>query len=288
MTKRSIIKWLMWALAAQLPAGILLSASAMALASHLSTDAGANVNDGYSTTMLTLIAVGSIFLLGSVVAGLMAWVGALINAGRCAETTWCNALRWSGVLGIVTIPLFGLGVLIVGGATLAYVVGGPERIGAEQPEVSMSPPAPVMAKPVMVKWAAWGLVAIGVGGALALFFSHSTNQGGFLHGQLWTAMALIWACMSLAVTGLIAEAVAWWGALFNSHQLAAKTWFNVLLWSGIVGTVFSFPFGEGALISGSVLIAYLIAGPGASVLPPQSAQPMPPPLGPPTSNVRAV
>jgi hypothetical protein len=212
----------------------------------------------------------------------------LVNAGRLAERTWFNALRWTGVVGIVTIPAFGVGVLILGGATLAYLVGGPASLGAPQPQgTSLSAPASPMAKPVIVRWTAWGLLALAAGGVLALSVSYSTNEGGFLHGHLWISLALIGAAVDIAVASVIAEAVAWWGALFNSHQLANRSWFNLLLWSGIVGTVFSFPFGEGALIAGSVLIAYLIAGPDASVLPPHSARPMAPPLAPPASPVRA-
>jgi hypothetical protein len=144
-----------------------------------------------------------------------------------------------------------------------------------------------MAKPQIVRWAAWGLVALGVGGALALLVSRSTDQGGFLHGHLWTSLALIGAAIDIAVVGGIAEAVAWWGALFNSRELANKTWFNVLLWSGIVGTALWFPFGEGALISGAGLIVYLIAAPDAAqVRPPTSARPTPPPV-PPVANTRA-
>lgn len=79
MTKRAITRWLIAATAAMIPAGVLIPASALALAEHLTGTNSGSINDRYSTTMVTLIVVGAIFMLGSVAAGLMAWVGAVAN-----------------------------------------------------------------------------------------------------------------------------------------------------------------------------------------------------------------
>jgi hypothetical protein len=52
------------------------------------------------------------------------------------DRRWFNALLWGGIVGIVTMPLFGLGALIWGNVMIAYLVGGPDGMAGEPPEVA--------------------------------------------------------------------------------------------------------------------------------------------------------
>jgi hypothetical protein len=269
MTRRTTTWWLIGAILAMVPASILLIASGLALLAHLTSLAPAgNVGflpDDYSRTMFTLTLLGAGFLWISVVAGIVAWAGALVNAHGHADRRWFTALLWSGIVGILTIPAFGIGALIGGMATLAYVVGGPDAITlASSPARARVASASVIGKSAITRWSIWGLVAMAAGPALALLVSRETNYGGFLHGHVWLPLALITAGVSIMVAGVIAETVSWWGELFNAHRLADRTWFNVLLWSGVVGAVTMPIFGLGALVVAGVGIAYLLMAPDAT------------------------
>lgn len=269
MTKRTTRNWLIGSILAMVPAAILLLASGLALLAHLDSLSPASrvtfLPDDYSRTMFTLTLLGAGFLWISVVAGIVAWSGALVNTQGAADRRWFNALLWSGIVGLVTIPAFGIGALIIGMATLAYAVGGPESIApALSPAGARVASASTIGKSAVGRWAIWGLVAMAAGGVLALLVSRETNYGGFLHGHLWPSLALITVGASITVAGLIAETVSWWGAIFNAHRLADHTWFNVLLWSGIVGAVTMPIFGLGALVVASVGIVYFAAAPDAT------------------------
>jgi len=72
--------------------------------------------------------------------------------------------------------------------------------------------------------------------------------------------ALAWSLLGLGIVGglviaggLISGLVAWIGALLNTWQLESKTWFAVLLLTGI----FNFGF--------IAMVAYVIGGPDGSV-----------------------
>jgi len=290
MTKRTTTNWLIGSILAMVPATILLLASGLALLAHLdSLSPGSKATflpDDYSRMMFTLTLLGAAFLWVTVVAGIVAWAGALVNTHGPADRRWFNALLWSGIVGIVTIPAFGIGALIVGMATLAYVVGGPDAIALESsPARVRAASASIIGKSAITSWLIWGLVAMAAGAVLALFVSRETNYGGFLHGHLWPPLALITAGASITVAGLIAEIVSWWGALFNAHRLADRTWFNVLLWIGIVGAVTGPIFGLGALVVAGVVIVYAVAAPDAA----QAQQPQAkPPTTTPTLTRRLV
>jgi hypothetical protein len=302
MDKRMITKWWIWGLVAMIPGGILIPASIAALAAHLETVTivtpgnWANfVPDDYSWTMVILIVLGSIFAGAGIIAQLVSWIGAVLNTRRLADRRWFNALLWGGIVGIVTTPLFGLGALIAGGLMIAYLVGGPDEMAREQPpESAASPQAPkqpmqptMLSKQTIKKWTTWGWVAIVAGGFFPLLVANATDPGRFLNGLVWPSLALEGLGFTVAVCGLIAEFAAWWGALFNAHRLAAdKTWFNLLLWGGIVGAVTMPLFGLGALIAGGVMIVYLVGGPdglAAQVQKPQATPAAPPTTLAPTS-----
>jgi hypothetical protein len=94
----------------------------------------------------------------------------------------------------------------------------------------------------------------------------------------WTLISLIVLGGIALVGGIAVQFVAWIGAVINTNRLVDKTWFNVLLWGGIVGIVLGPLFGLGALFWWGLMIAYLIAGPdGMAVQPPLFATPVAPP-----------
>jgi hypothetical protein len=131
-----------------------------------------------------------------------------------------------------------------------------------------------MAKRTIIKvWLAGLLVicagAVVSGVSLAVWLAHvvnvTSNGSNYVPDTFfWSAMAFIWAGGIIAVGGVVAQVVAWIGALMNTQRLADKMWFNALLWVGIVGLVTSPLFGLGALIWWGVTIAYLIGGPDAT------------------------
>ena len=118
MAKRKISQWWLAGLAAMFPAGVLIPSSALALAAR---QGGDGVRDGYGRAMLALIVLGGLCALGSVVALLVAWCAAVLNARLLPDRRWYSALLWGGTAGILTTPLLGLGVLLFGSVMTAYL-----------------------------------------------------------------------------------------------------------------------------------------------------------------------
>jgi hypothetical protein len=273
MTKRAIIYWWIWGLIAFVPAGILIPSSALALATH-----NQGVHDAYGRTMVALIIAGGLFALAGTAAGLVGWVAAVLNTHRLADPRWFQVLLWGGIAGLLTTPLAGLGALVFASVMMAYLVAGPDGLAAE-------PRPATPAKPTITRWAGWGFATAGAGTVLALLVANLTYPGRLLHGVGWPSLVLI----SLGITAIAAGAVvvwaAWWAAIFNTHLLSGKTWFNALLCSGIAAAMTMPLFGFGALILAGVLIAYWRAAPDgltaqrpqpATATPlPSSAQPQP-------------
>jgi hypothetical protein len=252
MTKRTITTfWIAGAVAIAVSA-ILVIGNGVALLDHLAAlPAGRSVTaDDFSRSAVALMILGGILASIGLIAELAAWVGSLGNTHRLADQRWFVALLWAGVAGIVTLPLFGLGALIAGSAMLAYLVGGP------QPRV--------WTKAVIVRWSSLGLIPILAAPVIALLVANQTNANGILHGHQWTALMLLTTCVVAAVCGVMVESVAWWAAIFNTRRQADRTWFNVLVWSGIVATLTMPLFGLGALIAAGVGIAYRSAAPDST------------------------
>ncbi len=91
-------------------------------------------------------------------------------------------------------------------------------------------------------------------------------------------MGFWWAGGIVAGAGILVQMAAWIGAVVNTHRLTDKTWFNLLLWIGIIGILTSPLFGIGAMAWWGVTIAYLVAGPDGMVTPqPLTATPAAPP-----------
>src|SRR5664280_1237016 len=222
MAKRKISQWWLAGLAAMFPAGVLIPSSALALAAR---QGGDGVRDGYGRAMLALIVLGGLCALGSVVALLVAWCAAVLNARLLPDRRWYSALLWGGTAGILTTPLLGLGVLLFGSVMTAYLVAGPDGVAA-QPSATIP-----------------------------------TGRGLPLHGVLWPSLATTSAGYSVAVAGAIIVGAAWWAAIFNAHLLEDKTWFRRLRWTGVAAALTMPLLGFGALILLVSLSAYVRLAP---------------------------
>ena len=84
MSKRTILTWWIGGLAALVPAAVLLPSSGVALLAHLDqVQHGPGyhlLDDRYAVAMLILLAIGVVFAVAWLVAALVAWVGAVLNA----------------------------------------------------------------------------------------------------------------------------------------------------------------------------------------------------------------
>lgn len=262
MTKNTITRWWIWGLIAIVPAGILIPSSTLALAAH-----SQGVSGRYGWTMVGLIVAGGLFALAAVSALLVAWVKAVLNTRQLADPRWFKALLWGGIAGLLTMPLFGLGALVLGAVMTAYLVAGPDGTAA-----ATRPAIP--AKRTITTWSLWGFAAVFAGLLLALLVASWTNRGGPLHGILWPSLALSSAGFTVLGAGVIVVWAAWWGALFNARALADRRWFDRLLWSGIAAAATMPLFGFGGLILAAVLIAYWLRAPeGMALQPPGTPTP---------------
>ena len=121
-------------------AGLVLSLAALgtALASDAINVGGSDiidVNGGAGAwTALGLVIVGSLAILGGTIAGVISWIGALLDTWQLEDKVWFGSL--------LALGLLGAGVV----AMIAYVVAGPD--GTKQTVIraletdSVSPAAP--------------------------------------------------------------------------------------------------------------------------------------------------
>ena len=121
-----------------------------------------------------------------------------------------------------------------------------------------------MVKRTIAIWWIVGTVVMFAGGLAILFVALETGTGSALHGHTGVSAALLAASITVAAVGVILQLVAWTGAVFNTHLLADKRWFKVLLWVGLAGIVTS-PFVVGALTWWGLMLAYLVGGPDGTV-----------------------
>ena len=136
------------------------------------------------------------------------------------------------------------------------------------------------------------LVGIGVmigGGLLALFTglalaSHiGALTGNFQPGATFVPDSTFWGLVSFVILGgiavlggIVAQFVAWIGAVINTNRLVDKTWFNILLWVGVAGIVLNFIGGFGALLGWVLMIVYLVGGPDGMAVEPMMLRPTAP------------
>jgi len=85
---------------------------------------------------LALVAIGfAVAGIGAVMVG-AAWWGALFNTNVLPDKTWFRRLRWTGIIAALTMPLVGLGALILLAVFVAYVRRAPDGTSS-----SARPPA---------------------------------------------------------------------------------------------------------------------------------------------------
>ncbi len=74
----------------------------------------------------------SIMALGAIAVG-VAWWAALFNAHDLADKKWFKRILWGGIIGVLTMPLFGLGVLILALLVFAYSRRAPDATSPAAP-----------------------------------------------------------------------------------------------------------------------------------------------------------
>jgi hypothetical protein len=237
------------------PAAVLIPASAVALADH------GGAHDGYGRTMVAFIVLGAVCALIGMAFELAAWAGALRGTRALEETRWFKALLWGGGGALLAMPLFGIGVFLFGSVITAYVVAGPD--GATGID------GPIPSKSAVLQWANRGFGAAGGGFVLALAVANLTGPGRLLHGVLWPSLALVSFGIAMIGVGAILIGAAWWGAVFNAHQLPERTWFNWLLWTGIAAALTMPLLGLGVLILAVALTAYRRSAPDDTISRPE-------------------
>jgi hypothetical protein len=108
-----------------------------------------------------------------------------------------------------------------------------------------------------------GLVLVGASVGLMLgyggTFTPAPSGNGYdfvptTDGFFWTMVGFIVLGGTAAIAGGFVQLVAWIGALINTNRLSDKTWFTILLLSGLVGLIFA-PVGFAAMV------AYVVGGP---------------------------
>ena len=126
-----------------------------------------------------------------------------------------------------------------------------------------------------------GLLALFTGLALASHIGAYTNN--FQPGVTYVPDSTFWGLVSFVILGgiavlggIVAQFVAWIGAVINTNRLVDRTWFNVLLWCGVAGIVLNFVGGFGALLGWGLMIVYLIGGPDGMAVEPMMLRPTAP------------
>ena len=80
--------------------------------------------DAFGWAMVALVAIGLAAVTGGAIAGLVAWIGALVNTAQIEDKTWFVLLL---VLGLLSFGFV---------AMLAYVIAGPDgTVAARRPTV---------------------------------------------------------------------------------------------------------------------------------------------------------
>ena len=114
-------------------AGAILGMSAVliAIANDVFVMSGQDIvglrSSALAWSMLGLGIVGGLAIMGGLIAGLIAWIGALLNTWQLESRTWFAVLL---LLGIFNFGSF---------AMIAYLVAGPDRTTAAMPRRASSP-----------------------------------------------------------------------------------------------------------------------------------------------------
>lgn len=252
MPKRTIAYCWILGLAALGLALVLVLPSAVALAAHeeriSERPAYPLLGDGYAITMVVLILLGALLAVGGVVAQLVAWVGAVLNAHRLTDQQWFALMLWCGIVGIALTPVFGVGTPIIGTAMVAYLVAAPDSTAAD-------PQAPTPERRTVLRWAGRGFALAGAGLVLSLLIGLLRGPGRLFHSLTWPSLALQSVGLDLAVIGGVIVGAAWWGAVLYTHQRGDRPAYQRRLWIGILATLLMPFFGLGGLV---LLVAVIV------------------------------
>ncbi|HSL76136.1 MAG TPA: hypothetical protein VK867_04260 [Candidatus Limnocylindrales bacterium] len=126
MTKSTVTKFFVGGIVAVI-AGLILAVAATwaAFAAGEFVMDGPDVSDvqftAFGWSMVGLMIVGGFSMIGGAIAGLVAWIGALINTAQLPDKAWFVLLL---VLGLLSFGFF---------AMVAYVIAGPDSTEAPGP-----------------------------------------------------------------------------------------------------------------------------------------------------------
>jgi len=119
VSKRTVTKLFTGSLIA-FAAGAIVAIAAvwLAIANNVFVMAGADVvgveGGGLAWSLLGLAVVGGVAIVAAFVAGLVAWIGALLNTWQLESKTWFAVLLLTGI--------FNFGFI----AMIVYLIGGPD------------------------------------------------------------------------------------------------------------------------------------------------------------------
>ena len=85
----------------------------------------------FAWSMLGVGVVGVLAVMGGLIAGLVSWIGALLNTSRLEDKTWFIVL--------LVLGLWNFGVI----AMIAYVIAGPDGTQADPRPIAANPTRPV-------------------------------------------------------------------------------------------------------------------------------------------------
>lgn len=114
-------------------AGAVMAIAAvwLAIANDVFVMAGADIVDvrasGLAWSLLGIGIVGGLAILGGMIAGLVSWIGALLNTWQLESRTWFAVLLLTGILD------FGFVAMIV------YLIAGPDGRAAAAPLAARAP-----------------------------------------------------------------------------------------------------------------------------------------------------
>ena len=138
MRKSTIVKTWIWGLV------IICAACCAAWSVSFLTDPG-NALHGQTGTAVSLLILCGILALGGIVLQTVAWLGAVFNTQRSTEKSWFYVLLYGGTVGLLTMPLLGLGGLISWSATIPYLIAGPDGMAVEFEQLTAQAAPPTSA-----------------------------------------------------------------------------------------------------------------------------------------------
>jgi hypothetical protein len=111
-----------------------IAAVAVAIANHVFVMAGSEIvglqGGAFAWSLIGLGIAGAIVIMSGLIAGLVAWIGALLNTWQLESRTWFAVLL---LLGIFNFGFF---------AMIAYLIAGPD---GTSPQAQHRAPAPIAA-----------------------------------------------------------------------------------------------------------------------------------------------